>query len=114
MNKKIILIMITFTILFVGLAGCNENTNDRDNRFVGTWNLTQPYTFYNITFFSNGTGSWGGSEINWEIKEGKLTVEFPAKPYAPSSLFEYDFTFSDNNQKLTLTGETETINLEKQ
>ena len=103
MKKQLMIVGIIVIFLTVGLSGCNEekdtssnpNTTE-ENRFLGTWYNNS----WTITFFSDGTYTESFQADPWEIKDGKLLL------YSDSSkvsfgLFDYDF--SDNETKLTLT-----------
>lgn len=103
MKKQLIIGGIAILLLFVELSGCSENGDGTDNgdskdsRFVGTWSFETGTNKRNITFFSNGTGSFLTRSIEWDINDEKLVVIFDVKE---SSI--YDFEFSDNDKTLTL------------
>lgn len=98
MKNQLMIVGIIVILLTVVLSGCNEETKTDSELIVGTWK-DPSFQNYSFTFLSNGTGSWAGDSMLWDIKDGKLEITIQ------SSGFEniYDYTFSDNNQILTLT-----------
>ncbi len=95
MNKHLIVSGIAVLLICVGLSGCEQVSNiGRDSRFVGKWT-----NIYTIEFFSDGTCAYiGGISATWDIKDGKLVINFS------EGIVSYNFVFSDNNNKLTLEG----------
>jgi hypothetical protein len=111
MKKQLIILGIIALLVCVGLSGCTQvsnSINPEKNKFVGTW--TYRYTTtgiasnYSITyyFFSDGTCSYQGTGGTWDIKDGKLVVDFNENGNPQS--FVYSYLFSENNTKLTLNG----------
>jgi hypothetical protein len=109
MKKQLLIIGMTLVLLTVGLSGCNQvsNTiNPEINKFVGTWKNTtieiiQGYTQItntSYTFFSNGTFNRAKTTGYYELKDGKLFMN-----YGKGTGIMYDYYFSNNNQTLTLT-----------
>ncbi len=102
MKKHLIVIGIVVLLLVVGLSGCNEISNpltgNDDNRFVGTWKNEYGAT---ITFFSDGTGSQTSVSFQWEIKDGKLVMDWIIEGTKYSLV--YNYSFSNNDTTLTLT-----------
>ena len=81
------------------MSGCNEdNAKDDTELIVGTWKDDR-FPNESFTFLSNGTGSWTNDSMLWEIKDGKLKITIQSS----GSENIYDYTFSDNDQTLTLT-----------
>jgi hypothetical protein len=97
MKKQLVVIGIVILLLAVGLSGCEGV----DNRFVGTWFHNVKYPKY--TFNEDKTYSITGINGTWDIKDGKLVLKH-------DSITEiYDFNFSMDNTRLTLTGVSEGI-----
>lgn len=105
MKKHLIVIGIVIILLVVGLSGCNDfsSQTSEEDRFVGTWEGEKSRT---ITFFSDGEwigiGEWlGGLNGNYEIKDGKLVMDYIIEETKYSLI--YDYSFSNNDITLTLT-----------
>ena len=94
MNKKILISGIAILLVCVSLSGCFEN---RDNRFVGTWAHRDYGSIFE--YFSDGKGTIQGTPMTWEIKDGKLVMKW----LDGESALTYNYEFSENNTKLTLT-----------
>ena len=97
-------------ILSVGLSGCTEQKTNGENgildeRFIGTWyNESAPLT--RTTFYSNGTygvNSHPSVQGTWKIVEGILIVEQEPLLIGNPTIYEYEFTFSENDNKLFLS-----------
>ncbi|EMR74960.1 hypothetical protein MBGDF03_00399 [Thermoplasmatales archaeon SCGC AB-540-F20] len=98
MNGKIMIIGIAVMFLVVGLSGCEEV----DSRFVGLW-APQTMEYPAFTFFSNKTYSIPGINGTWDIKDDILVLEYDGLSET------YNFVFSEENTKLTLTGVDEGV-----
>ena len=105
--KKTIILLIVLMVISVGfLSGCNESEGDsqssEENRFVGTWKTNNVYMTLGttMTFFSDGTCSYVLAP-NYEVKDEKLV--FFMHPDGDKIQYFYDYSFSDNDTKLTLT-----------
>jgi len=99
MKKQFVIFGIIILLIVIGLSGCSEN---KDNRFIGTWKRQEPST--KLTFFSDGTLTQDfieGYEGNWEIKNGKIILSFSNNQATKEYL--YDFSFSNNDKTFTLT-----------
>ena len=109
MKKQLIIIGMIIILLTVGLSGCNETntneTNTNKEKILGAWlaNVTTgpgkggkgAYTYFsNGTFLASSTTTevWG----IFNITDEKLTMS------RGNSTFTYDYTFSDNDNKVTL------------
>lgn len=98
-----------FIVLFfcVGLMGCTEKNNpeykDDTEKFVGTWNTSNPIQWYikpSFIFLANGSfvvGNYGGTYI---VNEGEGTLALHWRD--GESIYTYSYLFSDNNT-LSLT-----------
>lgn len=108
MKKQLIIIVIIILLLAVGLSGCNENNTNEINtnkeKILGAWlaNVTSgpgKGSTGIYTFFSNGSFLASSDNNTWGtfgITDEKLTMS------AESTRFTYDYTFSDNDNKVTL------------
>jgi len=100
MNKKLIAIGIVLVFLVVGLSGCQDigNNNPEKNKFIGTWepaNVNHP----TLICYSDGTGSLGNSQMDWELKDEKFLVK---NLFQGHTTFTYEYGFSDDNNTLSL------------
>jgi len=102
MKKQGIAIFLTFFLLIITLCGCNENTvNDRE-KFVGRWRY-EPEGFDisgTYAFYANGTYvllEEPESRGTWDIIDNKLVTTYLGME--DSSYY----AFSDNDKTLTLT-----------
>jgi hypothetical protein len=92
--KKLKIFLIIFIILTISIfGGCTE-----DNRFIGTWKSQFGITY---VFKSDGDSIVGGVAGNWKIEEGKLKLQTPDNSLIIT--VKYSYSFSDNDQLLTLT-----------
>jgi hypothetical protein len=98
MKKQLIIVGIIVILLAVGLSGCNRETKTDSDLIVGTWKDSR-FPNDSFTFLSNGAGSWAGDSILWDIKDGKLEITIQSS----GTENIYNYTFSDNDQTLTLT-----------
>ena len=103
MKKQLIITLVAILFLVVCLSGCTDNStnnqNSEENKFIGTWiKDTQSFDKTSITFFFDGTGSYASISINWELKDGKLVID-----WLEGVRFIYDYFFSEDINKLTLT-----------
>ena len=97
MNKKLIIFLIFFMLIFICLCGCSEEQNSEEKRFVGTWKMEEMDT--TITFNSNGviSGLFGDE---YEIKDNKLII---LTRFAGTTKQEfYHYNFSNNDTKVVL------------
>jgi len=103
--RKIVTISIILILIIVGLSGCNNPSDTEKIKFVGTWNYlgndTISWGNY-LTFFSNGSVDldYNGIVGIYEIKDGKLALNYILNGN-PSQLL-FDYSFSDNGNKMTL------------
>ena len=106
MKKQLAIIGIVALLISVGLSGCGSTPKDR---LIGTWEYESgggDYTYDTYTFYNNGSvhaireGSPNNyttvAYVNWwdtyTLVENKLIIGSST----------YEFTFSDDNQKLIL------------
>jgi len=98
--------------MFTGCTDINPFSSDED-KLVGTWKaegkvvesgwlkdyevMGLPET---LVFFSDGTVSFDYAEGTYEIKDGKLVLEFVGEEGTVNLVFDY--YFSDNDTKLHL------------
>lgn len=100
MNEKIIILLITTLLLSVGLSGCNSIVPHPDkSKFIGSWkSMISVYTFEE-----------DGALLAYQIKAGTWTVkddgrvEFCIDSAGGSTTMVYNYVFSENDTKLTLT-----------
>lgn len=101
MNKHLLILGIAILLICVGLSGCNEQTgtSSEENKFLGTWtdNTGEITTFYSDGTFTSKLWNVTGTGT-WEIKDGKLKTVFIG-----GILLDYDYSFSNNDETLTLT-----------
>jgi hypothetical protein len=93
MKKLVILLIILITLIISTFSGCTE-----DNRFIGTWKSQFSITY---VFKSDGDLIVGGVAGNWKIEEEKLILQTPDNSFIIT--VKYSYSFSDNDQLLTLT-----------
>ncbi|MCJ7570951.1 MAG: hypothetical protein MUO82_03615 [Candidatus Thermoplasmatota archaeon] len=121
MKKQLMIVGIIVILLTVGFSGCTEtsetNTNNKNKeRILGTWlayaisgtNESEAGTY---TFFSNGTFLISSNRKIWgtyEITDEKFTIS------AEGDTVNYDYTFSDDGNKVKLKEESWTIILTRQ
>ena len=111
MKKKIVIIGIIALLLCVGLSGCNQisNTlNPERNKFIGIWKESNSLS--HVTFFPNGSCSFGDSDLSWDIKDGHLLTADPTQTIQ----ITYTYSFSNNDKTLTLSAPGFTQILTKQ
>jgi len=98
MIKKVIIGVILF-LLTISLSGCFEN---RDSRFVGTWEYKNwPGDFPTMKLYSNGRGYVGDDYVTWEIDGADcLVFNRESKESKPRV---YYYSFSNDGKELTLT-----------
>ena len=120
MKHQLVIIGLVVVLFCIGLSGCDQINNvlkSEKDRFIGTWKsgnwpqndttIPQPHTYD-----SDGSCSVGNVSGTYETKDGKL-VETLANGQIT---FTWDYSFSNNDSKLTLTqvGTTLTLVLYKQ
>jgi len=108
MKKQLIIIGIVAILVSVGFSGCSSSPKDK---LIGTWEYESgggDYDYDTYTFYNNGSvhaireGSPNNyttvGYANWwdtyTLAENKLIIGSST----------YEFTFSDDNQKLILDG----------
>ena len=113
MKKQLIIIGIVVLLVCVCLGGCSTAPKDQlpKDKLIGTWEYESgggDYTYDTYTFYNNGSvhaireGSPNNyttvAYANWwdtyTLVENKLIIGSST----------YEFTFSDDNQKLILDG----------
>ena len=112
--KKIIAIysfLLVFSIVLI--CGCTE-----EDRFVGTWR-TQPVLgiSFGIIFNNNGTFSIDGTSFTvgtWELRDGNLVLQIPRNNEPVSFSGTFNYSFSNNDNTLTITSSVLEIILSKQ
>jgi hypothetical protein len=112
MKKLLVIIGIVTILVFIGLSGCNstEQTNEQEQnneqpvteqqKIIGTWwNETYDGDELTYIFFNNGSvyQTWNANThwYDYSITEDTLIIGNDV----------YEFTFSDDNQKLILNGD---------
>ena len=106
MTKHLITLSIAVLLICVGLSGCVESERGYlDSRFIGTW---EDNTSGYLTFSPNGSYSTLGSGylVTWEVKNEKLIYKLGGGE--PS---ERDFSFSNDNNTLTIESYGGTTNV---
>ena len=103
MKKQIVVSGIAILFIVVGLSGCfdNDNSNSELNKFVGTWKHGTIPNGPTIRFSSSGECFYIRDNAEWEIKNGKLVVDFTDVEGDVTLTFDYEFL--DDNQVLILT-----------
>jgi len=115
MKKHIIVVGIILMLVSVGLCGCNEEklqngeNNEIDSAYeklIGTWKLTYDEE-YMLTFYEDGKFEQGEHILgNWSLSNGKLimdAIDNTTEDHPSEFTIIFDYYFSDNNQKLTIT-----------
>ena len=109
MKKKMFVLFFGIILICVGFSGCNENKNVDGNeddiddleKFVGTWNTSEPIQWYikpSFVFYENGSfvvGSIGGTYI---VENGRLELHWRDS----EEVFIYNYSFLDDDT-LSLT-----------
>jgi hypothetical protein len=93
-----VLLGIVAILVTVGLSGCNEENNTmtpEKSKFVGTW---QNSTGIVIDLFSDRTCTFLSINGTWDLTDGTLVLVL-----SDGRTINYHYTFSNNNQTLTLT-----------
>lgn len=90
--------------LSLSLTGCDEpysngddNVSEEMQRFVGTWNTSEPIQWYikpSFTFYENGSFVVGDAGGTYRIENKTLLLTWNDKY---QTVYEYDYTFLDNN-----------------
>jgi len=102
MKKQLVIIGIVAILVTVGLSGCNQVTNTvnpEKSKFVGTWQNTTLDLTTTINLFSDGTCSYIGLPGTWDVKDGKLVMDFTDSGVD----WTYNYVFSNNDRTLSLT-----------
>jgi uncharacterized protein YceK len=102
MKKQLEIIGIVALLVAVGLSGCNQVSNtitSEKNKFVGTWKNTTLDLTTTINLFSDGTCSYLGLPGTWDVKDGKLVMDFTDSGFT----WKYNYVFSNNDRTLSLT-----------
>lgn len=104
MNNRILTIGIAVLLLFVGLSGCSDNSDDK-KKFVGTW---ESATLLNqkITFNSNGTGFDDDGPFEWKIKDGQLILYWPNRDN--TIIYDYEFLNTEDRGEILILTNTDT------
>ena len=84
-----------------------EAALQESSRFIGTWETDFiegdiRFIGYNgiLIFHGDKTGSIGGLPSTWDLKEGQQLIIYY---YEGISLVTYDYSFSEDEKRLTLT-----------
>ena len=102
MKKQLVIIGILAILVTIELSGCediNKNINPEKNKFVGTWQNTTLDLTTTINLFSDGTCSYIGLPGTWDVKDGKLVMDFTNSGVN----WIYNYVFSNNDRTLSLT-----------
>ena len=111
MKKRLVTLGIVAILVTVGLSGCNSSTEEvstPEDKIIGDWILYQEnnpeYKKYIFNFYENGSMRW--IEYNFDNTEAMayLYDYSIAGNKLLIGVFTYDFSFSDDNQKLILDG----------
>ena len=96
--KKIALLSVIFSLLFVGLSGCTQEATVNDpemEKFIGVWQASEN----DIQIFSADGSCWYlGIRGTYTIEGGILKVEL-----GNDQNREYTYTFTNNDLTLTLS-----------
>ena len=105
MKKQILIIIFIFFLTIITLCGCIEDNKVEMERFVGKWTSEDkdnyPYIFGSqIIFESDGTAYKGSQEIKvkFNLNNDKIIIIYNDG----SKETACDYTFSENNTKLTV------------
>ena len=106
------IVLMLIVLVFVGCTDINPLNSDKD-KLVGTWKAEGKVVESGwikdfevmglpevLIFFSDGTVSFDYIEGTYEIKDGKLVLEFVGEGGIVNLVFDY--YFSDNDTKLHL------------
>jgi hypothetical protein len=102
MKKQLVILGIVALLVSVEFSGCNQvsNTiNPEKNKFVGTWQNTTLDLTTTINLFSDGTCSYMGLPGTWDVRDGKLVMDFTDSGFT----WTYNYVFSNNDRALSLT-----------
>jgi len=102
MNKNFMVLSVILLFLLMGFSGCYDRgitLVGNENRIVGTWVTDSPYD--TLSFTANGKCKKFTYDGTWEIEDEILTIihEMRSKPIENT----YYYSFSDDNNTLTLT-----------
>ena len=111
------LFIIDFSIFAENLGeGVKEGALDEKTRFIGTWETLHiegddRFVGYNgiYTFSADRTGSIGGLLCTWDISDGKLVIHY----YEGFATLTYDYSFTDDEDKLVLTSSDDSLTFTK-
>jgi hypothetical protein len=103
MRKQLAIIGMTLVLIIVGLSGCTGNNNgsskSNEEKILGRWTGTIPGTTKIMTFHFYDNGSFFNSIDNQSAWGTYLVTNTTLKGISEDSV---DYSFSDNDNKLTL------------
>jgi len=113
MNKYFIVFGCILLLIFVGLSGCEENSENGDNnengfldtRFFGTWISEENEGIY--TFSSDGAFSFSAPEEEYtgtyEVKDEKLWFTYTSPLELEGEIEGFNYSFSGNDTIFTIS-----------
>jgi hypothetical protein len=88
------------------LSEGSEGVIDEKSSFVGTWETTyiegdNRFVGFNgvYKFYASGAGLIGGLDSTWDIVDNKLVIHY----YGGAANLTYDYSFSNEDNTLTIT-----------
>jgi len=116
MKKQLIIVGIIILLLTVGLSGCEEESTDDTNKFIGTWRNLEDNSTENLwTFYDNGTmkviaNYWNGeSNTSWgtfSVENNKLHMKSLHNGVEYTADYDYEFSKNDTSVIFTYMGMT--------
>jgi hypothetical protein len=104
MKKQLITIVSILFLFCIGLSGCFEPSVTKE-QLIGTWELEQNSKMH---LALNADGTYGhniplftGTSGTWDIRDGKLILEYSGAFSSDKQLSKYDVSLSDNILKLS-------------
>ena len=94
----IFIVAVTF-IIIVGLCGCDEQVDTETSRFMGSWENQLTGDLY--TFSADGSMVVGYFTGEYILENQTITMTYG--PFDAQSIYTYNYTFSEDDTKLTLT-----------
>jgi hypothetical protein len=102
MKKQLVIIGIVAILVTVGLSGCNSSEQTPEELFIGKWHYEYGQSIMNLTFYENHSMCISAGVMSiwaeYVINENHIIVTNP-----DGNISSSEYSFSDNNQKLTIT-----------